>query len=272
MSTKSDDNTASVQRFERFIKRRKNKTLVTVPEMESEQSECDEVKERELFVTGNPWGTEKEDLLQKIKNLEDQIKSSADKITSIQKQKEQAKQKSIDIEKELNKYTINEDFFENTEKVKFYTGLPNKEILYSIYNMVAPHIESSGNTKLTKYQQLVMTLMRLRLWLQEKDLAYRFQVSQSTVSKIFQRWIGVMRKRLEFLVYWPERDELYKTMPMCFQESFGRCAIVIDCFEVYIEKSSDFMARATTFSSYKHHNTLKILIGITPQGTISFIS
>lgn len=32
------------------------------------------------------------------------------------------------------------------------------------------------------------------------------------------------------------------------------------------------MARAHTFSSHKHHNTIKVLIGITPQGSISFVS
>ena len=32
------------------------------------------------------------------------------------------------------------------------------------------------------------------------------------------------------------------------------------------------MARVQTYSHYKHHNTVKFLIGITPQGVISFIS
>ena len=32
------------------------------------------------------------------------------------------------------------------------------------------------------------------------------------------------------------------------------------------------MARAQTFSNYKHHITVKVLIGITPQATISFVS
>ena len=32
------------------------------------------------------------------------------------------------------------------------------------------------------------------------------------------------------------------------------------------------MARAQTWSQYKHHNTAKFLTGITPQGTVSFIS
>ena len=47
---------------------------------------------------------------------------------------------------------------------------------------------------------------------------------------------------------------------------------MIDCFEVFIEKPTNLLARDQTFSSYKHHNTIKVLIGINPQGTISFIS
>ena len=33
----------------------------------------------------------------------------------------------------------------------------------------------------------------------------------------------------------------------------------------------NLLARAQTYSSYKHHNIVKYLIGITPQGTVSFI-
>lgn len=62
-------------------------------------------------------------------------------------------------------------------------------------------------------------------------------------------------------------------MPLCFQYTFGRkVTVIIDCFEVFIEKPTNLMARAQTFSSYKNHNTVKILIGITPQGTVSFVS
>ena len=32
------------------------------------------------------------------------------------------------------------------------------------------------------------------------------------------------------------------------------------------------MARAQTYSQYKSHNTIKYLIGVTPQGTVSYIS
>ena len=62
-------------------------------------------------------------------------------------------------------------------------------------------------------------------------------------------------------------------MPLCFQETFGNnIAVVIDCFEVFIKQLSNPLARACTWSSYKHHNTVKVLLGMTPQGVVSFVS
>ena len=62
-------------------------------------------------------------------------------------------------------------------------------------------------------------------------------------------------------------------MPMAFREKFGtKVVAIVDCFEIFIERPSNLYARAQTWSSYKHHNTAKYLIGITPQGSVSFIS
>ena len=82
-----------------------------------------------------------------------------------------------------------------------------------------------------------------------------------------------MDVQLSLLIYWPEREELRKTMAMCFKQAFGnKVTVIIACFEVFIDRPTNLLARAQTFSSYKHHNTIKILIGITPQGTISYVS
>ena len=46
-----------------------------------------------------------------------------------------------------------------------------------------------------------------------------------------------------------------------------------NCFDIiFIDRPTDLLARAQTYSSYKHHNTVKYLIGMTPQGSVSFIS
>ena len=79
--------------------------------------------------------------------------------------------------------------------------------------------------------------------------------------------------RLRDLIIWPDRENLRKTMPMCFQESFGKkVAIIIDCFEIFLDHPTNLQARAYTWSNYKHKNTAKVLIGIVPQGTIGFVS
>ena len=81
-----------------------------------------------------------------------------------------------------------------------------------------------------------------------------------------------MHDRLSVFVRWPERDQLIKTMPMEFRKHFKKCAVIIDCFEIYIECPTSLTARAQTWLNYKKHNTVKFLIGITPQGSVSFIS
>ncbi len=114
--------------------------------------------------------------------------------------------------------------------------------------------------------------MMLRLNLSEQYLAYRFDIHQSSVCRIFYKWIIVLSKRLSALIFWPEREVLRKTMPTAFREHFPKCAVIIDCFEVYTERPQDLLARAQTWSQYKHHNTVKFLIGIFSQGSIIFIS
>ena len=137
---------------------------------------------------------------------------------------------------------------------------------------MAPHVPGRSTT-LNNFQEFVLVLMKLRLKMRFQELAFRFGVNVTTISRIFSCWIMVMDVRLALLIFWPERDQLWKTMPVCFQCLFGKkVTVIIDCFEVFIEKPSNLLAGDQTFSNYKHHNTIKILIGITPQGSISFVS
>ena len=164
-------------------------------------------------------------------------------------------------------------FKDNDRKVKFYTGLPSFQILMAIFNFVSVHVKySSKKNVLTQFEEFIATLMKLRLGLFDQDLAYRFGVHQSTISRIFNRWIGAMNITLKPLIKWPRREELQKTLPLDFRVNFKKCIVIIDCFEIFCERPKPLMARAQTYSNYKHHNTVKFLIGIAPQGVITFIS
>ena len=165
------------------------------------------------------------------------------------------------------------EWFASEEKVKFYTELPNIEILDALFVYISESITSSARSALTKYQMLSLALMQLRLNLTITDLAYRFNVSSSTASSVFLKIVDILFSHLKPVIKWPSREQIWKTTPMCFRKHFGtNIVVIVDCFGFFINKPKNILARAQTFSSYKYHNTVKFLIGITPRGVLSCIS
>uniref|UniRef100_A0A224Z9Z9 THAP domain containing, apoptosis associated protein 2 family protein n=1 Tax=Rhipicephalus zambeziensis TaxID=60191 RepID=A0A224Z9Z9_9ACAR len=59
-------------------------------------------------------------------------------------------------------------------------------------------------------------------------------------------------------------------MPLAFSD-FPNTRVVLDCTEIRIQKSSKLKAQRQTFSAYKHFNTFKALVGVTPDGYICFV-
>ena len=88
----------------------------------------------------------------------------------------------------------------NDEAVKFYTGLPTcsvfEQVLAHLLSCSSPTLavksHTATNVRLCDADRLLLTLMRLRLGLLVQDLAYRFGISESTVSDIFLAWIDAM--------------------------------------------------------------------------------
>ena len=105
----------------------------------------------------------------------------------------------------------------------------------------------------------------MRLNLSGRDLGYMFGgISEATVSRTFLYVGNVLYHRLRPLVIWPERGDLRKNLPLDFSKHYPNCVVIIDCFEIFLDRPLNPLATTQTFSSYKHHNTVKYLIGITP--------
>ena len=159
---------------------------------------------------------------------------------------------------------------DNDAKTKFYTGLPTYHIFMVVFNFLYPFVNRP--TKLSLMDEFLLVMMKLRLNLLTEDLAHRFGVSISTVSRIFHKWLDVMYVRLSKCIRWPAKETVHKTLPVQFQKHFSQARCIIDCSEIFIEQATSFKARAQTYSNYKKHNTVKFLIGITPTGVICFLS
>lgn len=158
-------------------------------------------------------------------------------------------------------------------KTHYYTGLLSYRHFEIIVSTVKPYVKVHGNYTLIPEDQILLTLMKLRLSLDYTDLGYRFGISSVTASFYFKTIVHIMYMRFKSLIIWPERAVLRKTMPKCFRESFhDQTTIIIDCFEIKCQRPSNLLAAAQSWSNYKHSQTIKYLIGITPQGSISYIS
>ena len=115
-------------------------------------------------------------------------------------------------------------------------------------------------------------LMKLQLNPMLEDLGYGFNLSKGSISRMFHTWIDVMYARLKFLIVWPTRDVVRHNMSQVFKDLYTKCRCITDCLKVFIERPFSLKARALTYSNYKHHNTVKILIAISPCGTILYLS
>ena len=114
--------------------------------------------------------------------------------------------------------------------------------------------------------------MKLRLALLIEDLAFRFNISVGTTSSIWCTWIKLCSRELSVLIIWPSRAQVRRTLPSCFHKLYPKVRCIIDCFECFTETPSGLDLAATMWSEYKHHYTFKVLVAITPNGAISYVS
>ena len=75
---------------------------------------------------------------------------------------------------------------------------------------------------------LPLILMKIRLGVTNKDLAYRFRINYGMFSKIDHSWLVILSKALQPLIVWPLRAALHQHLPSVFK-SYKDCACIIDC-------------------------------------------
>ena len=101
-------------------------------------------------------------------------------------------------------------------------------------------------------------------------LADTLCINPSQVSRIYNTWVIFLSQELSILVPCPSRSEQRKSLPKRFK-NFKNVRIITDCLELFIQKPQVPASQKMTCSSYKHWNTAKLLLGITPTGVVSFI-
>ena len=147
---------------------------------ESLNTECDVKKEIENDTGGANVGVD----------ISTQTDLTTNMIEDMSHNSECYEQKRIELMEEgMQPFTEKAFTVNGKEYVKFYTGLRNFEVLQTVFDFVAP--PATQRTKLTPFQEFVLTLIKLRLDLPFQDIACRFGLSVTTVSRIFSKWLTI---------------------------------------------------------------------------------
>ncbi|VEN35545.1 unnamed protein product [Callosobruchus maculatus] len=203
---------------------------------------------------------------------------------------------NVSASTEAENYFLRKELLEATEKLKklsvsfsfehiknsdsrinAYTGLPSCEIFMCLYGLMEDislkYYHGWTVTVISKIDQLLLTLMKLKLNLLNEDLAVRFNICSKTVANIFFTWLYALHEVLfkKFMDKIPSRNKNKLCMPTCFN-NFTNCRIILDCTEIYCIQPKNMEKQRATYSSYKHRNTLKVLVGVAPNGVITYAS
>lgn len=181
------------------------------------------------------------------------------------------RKKNAATERKLERIRLSVSYLPE-EMYRFYTGI-TKGLFQWVLSIVKPHAKDVKVLEGMLFDNhLLLVLVRIRLGLLTEDLAHRFGISSASVSRIWNSWVPLVANCLRPLIVRPERDVARANIPSSFKPLYGKVVSIIDCFEVFIERPYNLTARAQTWSNYKHNNTTKYLISITPAGAINFLS
>ncbi|KAL1448804.1 hypothetical protein WDU94_000064 [Cyamophila willieti] len=156
-----------------------------------------------------------------------------------------------------------------------YTGLPSSghfEILLKrIKQLEIKYYSGWTVTQISQEDQLLCTLVKLRLNLELFDLSYRFKVSLPTVQNIFVTYLSVLHELLFVgcmdIVPSAEKNHI----PSCFTP-FPNIKMVVECTNVDVAMPPLLLGQKAAYSTYKHTQTYKVLLGIAPSAAITFVS
>ncbi len=232
---------------------------------------------------------------QQLKSRLEQLTTEMHKLTIEFENKEKQLQDQVSRLEQVvndNKFSIDR-FKHNQAQFKFYTGFDSYDLFRAVLDFLEPSASSlnywGSNTntdnktdpnslkrgpqrRLTAEEEFFLLLVRLRNAFPLEDLSIRFGISTSHISRILITWIDFLHAQFRQLPIWASKQTVLETMPKSFQKLYPKTRVILDCTEIFIEMPTSYRSQSATFSNYKHHNTAKGLIGIAPNGAVTFVS
>ncbi|XP_049523027.1 uncharacterized protein LOC125945300 [Dermacentor silvarum] len=210
--------------------------------------------------------------------LESQLNAERKKVQKLELQLKAAEEQTVQWQAhyyELKATTLCLDNMKGAEDTLYYTGLPSVQVFIDILNLVlnnnprfAIDIKSRS---LSAAEQMYAVLVRLRTGMATQEIARNFSISVPSFSRIFSEWVLILQKVLTDITSFPTLPEVQQHMPPHFRR-YPNTRIILDTTEICIQKPSSLTAQRRTFSHYKFANTMKCVVGATPDCYVSVVS
>ncbi len=252
-----------MDRYQRSLRRASevyemSTTVQPTEEVEDMDTDLTEVKSFSDMCVGTDLTMRDIEDMEKLNtSYKEQVRSLESKVQTLTHERKQLKS-DVDLK--------------DDQIIHFYTGLRSSKVFFALLTYLTT-AWSPGTLSPPTALQFYLVLMKLRFGLTHKDLAFRSHCSHATISAIFHDWLNIMAQRFSSLIHWPSREEIKKNLPALFRSPpFNSVRCIIDCSEIFIDRPTSLSASAMTYSNYKSHDTIKFLVGISPTGSITFLS
>ena len=162
---------------------------------------------------------------------------------------------------------VGRDFMKNLirNKPAEFLGVPKQ------YYWIIEYLEKKS--KIPSFH-IILTLYKIKNNDTFSRMSDIFQVSLATLWRMFYKTLRLLSLFFKQFLYWPTAVNIKRNLPPVFtcNRDYANVQSIIDAFEIEIEKPKKPIDQALTWSQYKQCNTIKYLIGATPDGFINFIS
>lgn len=126
----------------------------------------------------------------------------------------------------------------------------------------------------TLRDNVIFCLCKLRLGLSFATLSVLFKLEKVKVAKdMFHNIVKLLAKNLKKLIYWPVKHEILSDMPKCFVP-YSSTRVVLSTLVIPIQDETPNCAKCKKIFVSKEGvlKTLKVMLGLTPNGKVSFVS
>ena len=110
-----------------------------------------------------------------------------------------------------------------------------------------------NETKISK-ENICLVFTKIRLNDTFEKLGIEFEMSSSNASKIFRKSIPVLANFMKRLIVCPSSNSIKGLLPIAFRCRYSNVETILDCFEIGIQKPSNAIHQALTWSDYKKDN------------------